>query len=611
MSYRTTLILAGLFLACCALYFGTSALRSTQERQAQEARRIHDWSPEAISALRITQLGRAAVAAARTDTGWTMTAPNETIRPFNQLWERVAKAAAELRNERTVEESARELERFGLADPLLTVTATHESGDTLKVAFGSQEPTRTYRYALLNDEIVFLAPENQYFEMNRSLPELRHQFLSHDREDPILRLEFAHIWTGESEQELLNTPALGEESEAIVLERASEDSPWLQVEPVPSPANQELVDELVKEIQFGVARNHIDNPAALTEYGLNPARARITASSASGATPVTLYFGGLDRAGEGGLFARRVGEEAVFMVDPHMMSLWPRMTDHFRERHLFTHSVTDVQKLVYEGPDGRFVLEKQGEHWAMVEPSIPDTDPQAITNFFVRLKGVQASNLSLAAEDASPLANPSIVCTVYLKDRTEPVKVQLVADPEDTSQWLVAQDTGAQGRIRADDAEALIFRADQFRSMTLFRFDQPRATAIDFVFENTGYTLEKVHDRWVVREPQGHLLQNQQDAEAILALLNPLTAVSGMAEPPLDHRSAFGFDQPILQAYIQLAAADGSGQGERLGPVIIGQPSAENSQERYAMADGKAGIFRVRQEIIHRLRDALRGIQPE
>lgn len=49
--------------------------------------------------------------------------------------------------------------------------------------------------------------------------------------------------------------------------------------------------------------------------------------------------------------------------------------------------------------------------------------------------------------------------------------------------------------------------------------------------------------------------------------------------------------------------------GERIGPLRIGGVSPENSRERFATLEGKAGVFRVSQDAVDALRDAVQGLE--
>jgi hypothetical protein len=98
---------------------------------------------------------------------------------------------------------------------------------------------------------------------------LRFRFLVKDREVPLSRIEFARIWTEDDEMEDSEyMPKVGEESVVIIMERENENEPWYIISPNKGLADQEAVNALASEIQYGIGRDFIDNPENLSDYGI-------------------------------------------------------------------------------------------------------------------------------------------------------------------------------------------------------------------------------------------------------------------------------------------------------------------------------------------------------
>ncbi len=260
MRFRGTVLLAVVLVFLCAGYWWMQRREVERVREAVEARRLFDFTAEDVVRLRIAQLGKTPAAGVRNDGGWEIVEPGPGITPYAPLWDRVAGRLAELRNERTLLERAEDLDQYGLAEPVLTVSAELASGAGVELAFGTLEPMRVCRYALYQNEI-FLVHKDMFYELNRSLKDLRNQFLVDHREADVLRMEFARIWTGNSPEaaKMEAPPEVGSESVRVVVERASAEEPWRMVAPVDAPADQERVSALVSEVQYGTAMRFIDD----------------------------------------------------------------------------------------------------------------------------------------------------------------------------------------------------------------------------------------------------------------------------------------------------------------------------------------------------------------
>ena len=294
MKFRNTLLLGLILLLLCGGYVYNQKRNVTLEQEAQAAKRLFQFTGEDVSKLRIQRLGEPVSIAERNEDGdWQFIEPDPTVRPLQVLWNRVADRLSKLDNQRKLKDNPEDLAIYGLEEPVLEVEFTTDITKVLR--FGKMEPTQTNRYALLDDMLFLVDEDTGFFELNRSLFELRHRYLVNDRDAAVLSLEYARIWTetmAEKAEEEGVDPGLeiGRESTTVRVERKDADSPWRMAAPIEAFGDQEAIKAFVDEIQFGFAENHIDHPEDLRDYGLDPPMARITVTDGPDAAPQTPYL---------------------------------------------------------------------------------------------------------------------------------------------------------------------------------------------------------------------------------------------------------------------------------------------------------------------------------
>lgn len=612
MSFRSTLALLLVLLVLCGGYWGMGRWTERSERRALEVKRVFEFPPEAVVSIEVQQLDETPTAAERAPgEPWIMTKPHTDIPPLQLLWDRLAQALSELTNERTINEYSREEEQYGLHDPVLEVKGRAQDGAAFSIRFGYLEPTQNYRYAQLNEQGVFLARKESFFELNRSLTDLRHRFLVEDRDAPLLRLEFARIWTGKDEITLEDPPGIGEESVAVVLERTSPESPWRMTAPFEGPADQERADALSSEIQFGLGRDYIDGPESLSDYGLDPPHFRITVKDARGVSQ-TLYFGEItapleDGRPTGGVFARHADEHSVFIADAHFLTMLPPSPDAFRSKQLYTRPVTALKRIDYRDRNHSFTLEKDTSGtWRLTAPEAHEVDQLMVSGYLSRLKAAMAERLTNAPLEDLGLDDPEVLIRLEVEGGGAS-EIRLRPYDANPEYYAVLQDTGATGLMYTGYAQNLFAHVREFRSRDLMRFVKTEVVQIEFQFEGKGYIFEKVHDRWLVRAPEGKRLANQSDADRLLDALNPLRAASVKPEAGKD-REDYGLERPVFSAYVTTQDPVDVARRTRLGPVAIGAVTEEDSQLRYAISEGQSGVFLVSQSFIELVRDVLHGV---
>jgi hypothetical protein len=611
MNWRTTLGLFAALILLTAGYFGMQWMRVVEVVEQQQAKRLFTFEPEAVTDISIERIGEAASAASREPGGaWTIREPNPTIAPFGPLWDRVAINLAALNQQRALDTAGLELSDYGLDVPALVFKAT-AAGEAIEFRFGALEPTQEFRYALLNGDRLMLIHKDQFFELNRPLEELRNRFTVDDREAGIVRFEFAHIWTGQHAASeapapvLENAPAIGEESPPIIASRATATDVWRMEAPWTSLANQEVVDGLVKELQFAVGRNFVDNPENLSDYGLQPASYRITLTDDAGGKAQTFLFGHVTEE-NGGVFVRRADRDGLFVIDAHIITLFPRAPSDFQERRLLTRQALEFGRIDIEGPGDTFsIIDTPEGGWQIENETSFITDYNAVSAYIGALKNARGIEFLEGEPAQFGLDAPERRITLHPKTEGEPAVILLKPHPTNAELYYAKQDLGPVFEIDRAAAEPLLASRLYFRSRFLLRFNPAEAVSLYLNLEGTAYAFKKAHGLWVVEQPADKALASQGEIERLVDTLAKLVATRNEPEAA-DPAGSQGLDAPVLTFEVGMVNADGA--ASTAGPLSIGAVTPDEPLQRFASVAGREGVYRVRQQLIDELREFLRGL---
>lgn len=616
MKFRNTLLLGLILLLLCGGYVYNQKRNVTLEQEAQAAKRLFQFTGEDVSKLRIQRLGEPVSIAERNEDGdWQFIEPDPTVRPLQVLWNRVADRLSKLDNQRKLKDNPEDLAIYGLEEPVLEVEFTTDITKVLR--FGKMEPTQTNRYALLDDMLFLVDEDTGFFELNRSLFELRHRYLVNDRDAAVLSLEYARIWTetmAEKAEEEGVDPGLeiGRESTTVRVERKDADSPWRMAAPIEAFGDQEAIKAFVDEIQFGFAENHIDHPEDLRDYGLDPPMARITVTDGPDAAPQTIYLGDVTQDEHIGIYAKRKDEAAVFTITPHLLTVLPTNTESLRDKHLFTRSMTGMASIEIKYGDTRLELTRSEiGKWLLSSHDFDDVQDLAISNYLSALKQVEMLGFTRETLEQLELGSPEFTITGRSILEEDPFTLKFWKNPRDEKgeTMYALQDTGDLGLVLADHAMVLKATTNKFRSRDLYTFNPNHAIDIQFTLEGEDYHADKKHGLWLLRKPEGFAFSNQSDPKAVI---QALSALKGMAiqEESTGLYGLYGFDKPVLSVDITLqdpVATDG--ETTQAGTLIVGKPDANDPAYRLATISTREGVFRISQDLIDAFKDAIRGLR--
>jgi hypothetical protein len=588
-----------------------------EERVAQkeyEAKRLFSFVPEAVKSITIQREGeRATTGERRQQGGWTVTAPhNVTANPI--VWDRVARNLAELLSERTVHDAApNELAAYGLENPVLKVQATTDSGEAVALSFGSMEPTQKYRYGLVDGGPLFLASPDQFFELDRDLLWLRDRDLVQKGTEGVTRVEFARMTRADDAQADATGPDTWMESVSVVAERR-DDGQWYILEPEPAVADQETMNKLAAEFQYAVGREYVDVPESLSDYQLDPPKARIRVKTDASPELQTFYAGAFSTGQdtEGGVFVKREDQAPVFVVDAEMVTLFPKTPTAWNEKRLITRPGSAIASIEYWAGEQHFRLETaEGQPWRLTAPRDDESDQAAVSQFIGALLNSKGIEYWPEPEPEFGLDEPIIRIQLGYGTEGEQAEIRVGALTEDETARYVTQDTGDVVTLPKEQVERFVVAFTDFAPKGLLQFREADVGEVSLIFEDVSYIFARGESAWRVTEPDGKVWESQSDMRALLDGLSGMRAVAIEESPAPADVAPYGLDHPIMTVRLTAREKTTDGSQTIIGPLQIGKLCDDNPHQRYAIAAGRLDLFRVKQEIIDTVRDALRGVVDE
>ncbi len=176
MRFRGTLVL---LLICAALgafvYFYEIKGGEQREKKKQETDRL--WKVESASIQQIDLITpqEHLTAVRKGDKEWKITAPRAVDADSDEL-NRIASSAAEITRESVLETNAKDLARFGLEPPQLTLRIKTKEGKEYEVRYGENNPTGNSTYATMpGSKDVMLVASYTASSFRKKLDDLRNR----------------------------------------------------------------------------------------------------------------------------------------------------------------------------------------------------------------------------------------------------------------------------------------------------------------------------------------------------------------------------------------------------------------------------------------------------
>lgn len=176
MKWRSTAIYFLILLVAGGVYFGIRTKQNEAARKEKESKRIFTFNTKAVKEIEIKRQGAEALQLKKGHKKWKISQPIVSAvdtSAFGDFFGSLGK----LERGRKIGKPSGSLKDFGLDKPSLVVRLLAD-GKWSELQMGAKNPTETARYAKVGkNEDVFLISNDTYFNLNKSLKDLRRKEL--------------------------------------------------------------------------------------------------------------------------------------------------------------------------------------------------------------------------------------------------------------------------------------------------------------------------------------------------------------------------------------------------------------------------------------------------
>lgn len=367
---------------------------------------------------------------------------------------------------------------------------------------------------------------------------------------------------------------------------------WQVTAPLMVKADEMQVSTVAANLStLEITRVVDENPADLTEYGLDSPRVEIEFKASGDKTYGDyhrLFLGGKSPTGRD-LFARRDADKRVILVAGYTDPIFNRSTFDLRDKTLLAFDREKVDRIAVSGNGpGKTSIElaKDGTDWKLTKPIAALADYSAVDSLLNRLQ--TAAMKSIVTEQATP-----VDLKKYAFDKPQGEFV-LSASGAAPSLVIGGKATGDDVYVR-DGSKPTIATADggllndlqkspdDYRRKEIFAFRAYSTDRLEFARDGQTIVFEKVKAQGQTPEKWHRISPNAGDPDAmgmenLLAKIDSLRAASFV-----DSAARTGLDKPSLTVYAKFE------DGKKEDRVSF----AKTGTDAYASVPGQPGAVKI------------------
>ena len=594
MSTKKPFIYLGIFVALALFYYFYEHKGEETRKQREELEnKALVFSADSVESFRVTSRPEeidkfSTVSLEYTSEGWRITEPL-SVAADSESVARLLSSAASMSLNRVVEDSAADLTIFGLDKPQLTLELFLASADSsLKLILGNKNPTKSYIYAsnTSRPRRVILLNSWVFSDLNKSTDDLRNKRILHLDKDLVKKVTVEKRGGGKL--------ALGES-----------ESTWQIEMPLAVPADRDSVDKLLESLENARAEGFIDTVSSedLKRYGLEQPALTVKLFEGEGGPVHLLHVGEQDS--EGNYYARREGQENVFLVEEELVERLKSEPDRFRHRSLVSKPKESISRLTLITPQEKVTAVKDtAGDWSLTEPEKARADDSMIDGLLWDLKDLKANRFIQSPSRAVRGAFRTPFLEIVFCDEEGEKRLSFARLSHLARDSLVyVKSSQFEDLVAVDSIEAsrLVKAFHDLRYKKILDFDTGDITRIALEFPSQRIELEKHGEEWSVTVPEKAQARRWK-VQNLLWDLSDLVFTRIVSESGSD-RANLGFTSPNLNVALW--------QKDSLAAAVTFADSIPDSDEVYLRADGDPKIYGVEKSVFRGIPATLEELKEE
>jgi hypothetical protein len=233
----------------------------------------------------------------------------------------------------------------------------------------------------------------------------------------------------------------------IIAKKLDQDN-WVIKSPKETPADMATIRSLLFDLKEAKITEFIKLSTDASEaFGLNKPK-RSFYLKLSDKKSINVHFGNTNRNGDQ-VFAKRVGESAVFSVSNEATKKIFRSFHELRNKKLFRFEAEDINKIVIETKQTLFEMQKFGSTWSLLKPIKMEIKEFLGNDLLWAMKGMEFESINETGviPESAGLVPPSYKVSLW-KSKSEKFGELHVGNLDRDSQQNYAQIEGKKGYYR-------------------------------------------------------------------------------------------------------------------------------------------------------------------
>jgi hypothetical protein len=589
MNARRTLIVGLIFLAFLGIYFVDRAIKLSREAAISEEERIVPLQKDDVLGFTLTN-ANGTFTLQKSGDKWCITSPLRTLADQDTVSVMLSNLAG---GKRRNEFKPDGLDQYGLKKPAISLDLQLvPPRKPVSILIGDASTYSGQVYAkLATEDKVFTVSEHIQNILKKDLHDLRDKTVIASSPDTVVALRLYN-----PEGELYATK--------------DDEGRWEVEKPVQSEGDKVEIENLLRKANNARASEFVDEAVQpLNAYQLTRPTISLTVekqlTKGSEATTETILLIGKKKENANLYYAMRKGDRPVFLVAEDLVKALKQAPNTFRDKSLFSLSMTDIADLVITAGKSTVHLKRDlGENqWVFADDQATPVDQDAVFSLLSKTMSVKAKEIVTDNPknlDSYGLAQPKGRFVVANTDGTTTQGIVLGQKPADrdityvkklNENTVMEMDWQLTGNFFKTKSELL--------DKTMLRFETPSVVKIEISQKDKeNMTLTRERRKWDVTRGKESGEVESLTVSSFLFAISRLKYDQVVLMDAMSLRDA-GLDKPhtIIRLY--------DSPDHALGTLAFGNST---NGKTYAMLDPEH-VYKVENAALGEITNSLKEIE--
>ncbi len=333
---------------------------------ASTSPKLADIPDAQIQSIDLKKRDGTAIDIQRQNGNWVITAP-ESYPADQDAVTSVASSLSPVTADSVVDDQPRDLGKYGLKSPSLTVTVHEKNGKSAQIRFGDNVPAGSLVYAAVNSgPKIYAVSSSVKSSFDKTLNDLRDKRLLTFDTNKLTRLELisskSNIEFGKNNQ-----------------------GDWQILEPKPYRADSFQVEELLRKLadaKMDLSSNAADAGKSASAFASGHPVGTVKVTDASGTETLDV------RKNQDDYYAKSSVVKGVYKISSDLGKEIEKPLDDFRNKKIFDFGFSDLTKIEIQQGSSDTILARSGTDWKMNGKVM---DPGSVQAFIDKLRDLSAT----------------------------------------------------------------------------------------------------------------------------------------------------------------------------------------------------------------------------